>query len=154
MHRGLTVDKRASARTGIILLLFIVGVISLVTYLQVEGILKENEVLKEVGTDVESYSVDGEDVAVVFSFSNVSESVSGHFEAEAKRITVENRSAVEYIPVTVDIVDVTLGDGDVTREVVFDGMIKSEESSYCIEVVFVTKTSTYRYQDIIIFGGS
>ncbi len=145
-------NSAISSIWGIFALVIITALIAASTYYYVNEVRWEMGNTQNIQTEAESYGVDGEDLSVVFSFTNISNTLSGHFEAESNKIKIENRSAVGYVPVAVDIVDVVLGDGDITREVVFDGLVK-EDSSYCVEVIFVTKTSVYRYQDIIVFGG-
>lgn len=143
-------SKASSALFGIFAIVVIVSIISFSTFLYITDINQEAESLANIETDIISYSIDGEDLLVSFSFKNVSAAVSGHFEAHSMKITVENRSATGYLPVAVDLVSVSLGYGDITRNIVFDGLIQSD-APYCIGVSFITKSSIYNYKDIIIF---
>ena len=147
MERG---RKAVNAVQGVMVLTIIVILIAVATYVMVTDRFKIEDALANIETGVDSYRIREKDLIVTFYFNNVTTEIKGHFEAQCNYLHVENRTVSAPIPVGVDLVDVVLGDGDITREVVFDTLM-IEDGNYAVTVSFITQSSTYQYKDIIIF---
>jgi hypothetical protein len=125
-------------------------IVALFIGLQINAVVEEQQAVREMQVEVGSYDVVGSDVYVSFVFCNVSADISGHIEAWAYSLEIENRTIVNQTAVAVEIVDIKVDKETSLVDIPLKNMIPADEQ-YIIEMRLVTKTMVRRLPELYVF---
>ena len=149
----ITNKKAVSAITGVILLLIIVITVAAVTFIYVEDYRNEYNAVSSINAEVTSYNVDGSNVSVLISFSDISITTSGHIEANLFSLTIEDRVVAERVSESIVFVDVPIIEEDYIFGYTFENILPSYEQGYRLDMQLATRTAVYNFEPLYIFGG-
>ena len=146
--------KAVSAITGIILLVIIVVSVAGVTFIYVENYRNEYNAVSSISAEVISYSIEGSNVSVMMSFSDIDITTSGHIEATISSLAIENRAIVEIVPGSIVFVDVPIIEEDYLFGHTFKDVLPGYEQDYKLDMQLVTRTAVYNFESLYIYGGN
>lgn len=134
----------------IVVLIITIALVTISFAIRINDIADEQEAVRNLNVEVESYDIRFSDVDVNYLFSNVTTPISGHIEAQAYKLTIENRTVVNQTVNAVDIVDIIVDKGQTSIVVEYEDIIPTDDH-YIIEAELVTRTMVRRLPEVYIF---
>lgn len=134
----------------IVVLIITIALVTISFAIRINDIADEQEAVRNLNVEVESYDIRFSDVDVNYLFSNVTTPISGHIEAKAYKLTIENRTVVNQTVNAVDIVDIIVDKGQTSIVVEYEDIIPTDDH-YIIEAELVTRTMVRRLPEVYIF---